>query len=680
MLICRMIDWEETRSGLRVSDRRAGTLEISAPDWERRQVPARLPRPVDVAVSGQASRLGIEGPLSGVVRLDGATAAHADGVDLPTGRYLADVDAPIATAIRFDGPATIHADDALELSFADRRPVTLGFRGSLRRPRATLELPPTPTGFATALSHLHAAHGTSGPDRSLPWVRAHPPRLEYADECHVPERVREDTFETGIELRVPDDLTSVLVVAPLAYYLQASVEVTDRDAATLVAPAVDVERHLGKLPSLEERVASVLQRAFYLDCLVRRTEPVHADYVPDLDRGRLAEASPAERLRAYLSIPEDDLSLPDWHLASYVPPTPDAARALPYLLDRLSLIYRPRTRPLDRKELLKRSLTDFYRLPAHTRPIRSADVVSAELGDARSHAWLDDSTPIDVFDASTTAFEHGLSRSGIGEDGRLSFVVVRNDREMDDEHAEVARIYEERAAGLPIDVTAYKGLSCAELATLFGEPHAFVHYIGHCDVDGLRCTDGSLSAESLSESAVRTFFLNACGTYHEGRTLVDRGSVAGGVTFSKVLNEQATTVGTTFARLLLLGFSIDRAMQLARRRIMMGKNYAVVGDGTYVLAERAEWNPATLEVEPADDGYALSYDVQPLRSVGGVYRSAFPNADRPRLVGTPTTTVVAREVLYDYLKELSIPIVYDGQFFWPRELRSHLDCDKSGGS
>ncbi|MFL9709077.1 hypothetical protein, partial [Aeromonas veronii] len=64
---------------------------------------------------------------------------------LPSDAYLLDVPAPIETAVRFDGSATISSPQrSLELSFADRQSVTLGFRSPFRRPESTITIPPTP--------------------------------------------------------------------------------------------------------------------------------------------------------------------------------------------------------------------------------------------------------------------------------------------------------------------------------------------------------------------------------------------------------------------------------------------------------------------------------------------------------------------------------------------------------
>ncbi|MCL7417419.1 MAG: hypothetical protein M8354_06220, partial [Halalkalicoccus sp.] len=358
----------------------------------------------------------------------------------------------------------------------------------------------------------------------------------------------------------------------------------------------------------------------------------------------------------------------EWHLATYLPAESEAARALPYALDRLSLIRPPETRPLDGKELLRRSLTDFYR--RGDRQSVSIDAVTPVLGPARSHAWLDETVPIDVFNARTEAFENGLS--GLDTDGRLPFIVVQNDPEMGEEYAEVARIYEDHAADLPIDVTAHRNLTCEELSAVFQRPSAFVHYVGHCDKEGLRCTDGNLSVEEIPESNAQTFFLNACGTFYEGEALVERGSVAGGVTFSKVLNEQAATVGTTFARLLVYGFSIDRAMSLARRQIMMGKNYAVVGDGTHVLGGRRDRHPGTLLAEPTDEGFSVTYDVLPNWTAGGWYYPREVGADTPHLTGTTTESTLDRSSLLAVVESTDAPVIYDGRFFWPEDLASHL--------
>ncbi|MEM4780426.1 MAG: hypothetical protein QXG03_02510, partial [Halalkalicoccus sp.] len=668
--LCRnMIDWEVTTAGLRVSDTRAA-VEIAAPDWGEFYSGGTLPRPVDTTVSGQVSKLGFGTPRATVTSLTGENTRTQIGdarTDLPPDTYVLDVPAPIETAVCFDGPATIGAPErSLELSFVGRQSVTLGFRSPFRRPDRTIEIPPTPAGLARAVSHLHAGFETTGPEKSLPALRGHPARIEVGNRVEIPETVAEATADTGIELRVPPEFESILAVSPLAYYLQARLTTETGVTPTIDAPGL-THRFEG---DLADEVASLLRRVFYLDCCVREAGPPLSGLpsIETLGLDRTALSDPVRRLAAYLELDAASCSPPEWHLATYLPANPEGARALPYALDRLSLIYPPKTGQLDEKELLHRSLTDFYRTD---RSAASVDVVTPVLGPARSHAWLAESTPIDVFNARTEAFENGLS--GLDTDGRLPFIIVQNDPEMDGEYAEVARIYKEHAADLPIDVTVHRRLTKAELSAVFERPSAFVHYVGHCDRAGLRCTDGNLSAESIPESNARTFFLNACGSFYEGEALVERGSVAGGVTFSKVLNEQAATVGTTFARLLVHGFSIDRAMQLARRRIMMGKNYAVVGDGTHVLGGRRDRHPGTLTVEPADEAFSVGYDVLPNWTAGGWYVPQGVGVDTPHLHGTTTESVLDRVAFLDLLDSIDAPVVYDGQFFWPEELSAQLD-------
>lgn len=663
-----MIDWEVTTAGLRVSDTRAA-VEIVAPDWGEFYSGGTVPRPVDTTVSGQVSKLGFGTPRATVTSLSGDNTHTAIGdtrTNLPSDAYLIDVPAPIETAVRFDGPATISSPQrSLELSFADRQSVTLGFRSPFRRPESTITIPPTPEGLACAVSHLHAGFETTSPAKSLPALRGHPACIEYGEGTTVPKRIEATTTDTGIELRVPPTFEAILTVSPLAYYLQARVSVEAGATPTISAPGLSYQLD-GDLP---DTVASLLRRVFYLDCCSREAGPTLAGLPAPEKLGLAPDAlsDPIRRLAAYLELDDESLALPEWHLATYLPADPTGARALPYALDRLSLIYPPETRPLDGKELLRRSLTDFYR---GGRRSASVDAIKPVLGPARSHAWFGETIPIDVFNARTEAYENGLS--GLDTDGRLPFTLVQNDPEMDGEYAEVARIYEDHASDLPIDLTVHRQLSCRELATVFERQTAFVHYVGHCDTDGLRCTDGNLSAENITESNAQTFFLNACGSFYEGESLVERGSVAGGVTFSKVLNEQAATVGTTFARLLVYGFSIDRAMQLARRRIMMGKNYAVVGDGTHVLGGRRDRQPGTLTVEPTGETFSIGYDVLPNWTAGGWYFPEGVGDDTPHLHGTTTESDLDRTAFLNLLESVDAPIVYDGRFFWPEELVSSL--------
>jgi hypothetical protein len=121
-------------------------------------------------------------------------------------------------------------------------------------------------------------------------------------------------------IEVPPSLSALFVVAPLAYYLPASVRIADASRPRLCIdgnPRVAFE-------DLEADAATLLRRVFHLDCLVRagppgvgrgdgadRAEQALADV--GLDAESVRPLSPAGRLDRYLAAWEetDGLALPD---------------------------------------------------------------------------------------------------------------------------------------------------------------------------------------------------------------------------------------------------------------------------------------------------------------------------------------------------------------------------------
>ena len=415
----------------------------------------------------------------------------------------------------------------------------------------------------------------------------------------------------------------------------------DRDAAREaldVAPDTDLVFSLGVL---KERKGYHYLVEAVADLVERRAETLRATL--DADAAALAE------------------HLPEWHLAAYVDPGHENVPALSHLLEDLAVVYLARAEPLDERGLLKRALDDFYRAPEG--PIANVDMVAPTLEDADLHAWLADGVPVEAFTPTAAAYEHRLERSTATEP--LDVAVVLNDAAMVAEHDEVGRIY--RDADRAADVVVYEDIPTASLARVFEDDHDFVHFIGHCEEGGLRCPDGLLDIASLCSVGARTFFLNACGSFYQGHALVERGSVAGAVTLRGVLNEPAARVGTTFARLLIEGFCIGRALSLARRRITMSTDYVAVGDGTYALA--SDESPLA-SLDRVADGYHVEYTVPATRHVGSYFEDPFDGCERLR--GTAATATVSPGDLPGVLDMLDCPVVYDGELRWSRDLAAIL--------
>jgi hypothetical protein len=700
-----MIEWEETESGLRVYDRTKTEVSVETDGWETTDADQDIDRPLDETVSGYVSEIRLPAALVKVTDLSsGEEYEHggdAESLDLPESEYRLNIELNIKTYLQFTGAVTIEktADfNELYISFPEHSQVTFGFRSFHKQPADTLTVPPTPEGVATAVTHLSSVFKTTSPMRSYPTLRGHPPKIELGGDVDVPEPVREEQADVGIELIVPESFQYVFVAAPLAYYLQAELTVEDRRTPVLRAPEAGVEHRFTPFPGFQHEIVEMLRRVFFMDCLVRNAGEYSWDLAElsllddiGVDPEVIYEASPAEQLATYLDAPYEriDGDLPEWHLATHVEPVPDNVTALPFLLNSLSIIYHPESSDLEKDRLLNKSIDDFYRAEVSdgrtpkpdtalartgTGPVESVDRRDPILHEGRVNGWLADGVPIDVFKAVPEAYENRFDYIDQSE-GDIDVTVILNDDEMASEHETVAGIYDERAKSLPIDVTVHEHLTKAELADVFESSHDFVHYIGHCEEAGLRCSNGNLSISNIEKSDVQTFFLNACGSYYEGRDLVEKGSVAGAVTFTKVLNKQAAKVGVAFARLLINGYDIAHAIQLARRRIMMGKDYAVVGDGTHQLTQADNRIPTLGTITEADGEYAVEYNSLTINHLGGCYQVYLPDSDKLRLHGNNSTFHLSESNLLSFLERAKMPFIYDGDLYWSKELTEKLRTD-----
>jgi hypothetical protein len=496
--------------------------------------------------------------------------------------------------------------------------------------------------------------------------------LETAASTNIPEEIRDAKPDTGIELVVPECVETLFVAAPLAYYLGADVRLGNGDQPHLTIPEEDTVHSFSPLPVFQDEVASLLQRLFYLDCVTRRGDPVQDPALLEacsLDPETIRALPPAKRLQRYLDTPTDAVTAaaPDWHLSTHTAPSIGRAHCLPFLLEKLSLIYLPDGLSVDRKDLLEKTLTETAKTRGNAV---SPDMVQPNGGTGRVRGWLAPGTPIDAFKTIPLAYEN-QQRYWERQSERLSLTVVLNDKNMHKECTDATETY--RAATVPMDVTVQNGLTTSNLASVFESDTDFVHYIGHCEDEGLRCPDGELDIYSLSDVQIQTFFLNACGSYEQGLKLIHRGAIAGGVTHTDVLDRHASLVGTAFGRLLSHGFTIQRALQLARQRIMMCKDYAAVGDGTYTLGPETS-EPILLRVTETDRGYDVTCEVLSPTAAGANYQ--LPVGDRVALNGTEAEVSVSRSELIDALESTEMPVMFGTEFYWSDMLAKALTAER----
>jgi hypothetical protein len=635
-----MVEWAATDDRLHVFGERA-TVAIGVDGWRPGGDPPTLGSRVDAVAVGSAH--GLRLPDGSPLLVDGEQ--RVAGERLSGGAHEVAVDAALETSVAFEGPAALEGDEEPWLRFPERTAVTVGFRESLP-PRETVTIPATASGLARAVTVAARTHETDGPERSHPGYRPRTPRVTFGGDAVDP-----DPVPGAPTVTVRADPAAVLVAAPLSYYLGADLEV---EAGPPTVRHDGFEHEFGRLPAFAEEAGDLLRRLCGLDVRLRsvpgETGPLSVDVG---DAERLREATPTERLRAVLSA--DAPSGPTWPLVTYVDDEVRNGRYLPFLLDRLSLVHPAEASELDPQALLKRSLDEFFR-----GETASVEAVDPSLTDSRFHAWRGEGTPVEAF----TLLGDGGRRTG----ETFEVAVVCNDEAMRSEGS-VADVYRRRLANRDVDVRVHDRLPTAELAALFERSTDLVHFIGHCEVGGLVCPDGHLAAADIDACGADAFFLNACGSYHEGYDLVRRGASVGAVTLTAVLDDQAVSVGTAFAELLADGFTFDRALTMARGEILASRDYAVVGDGTHRL--RPPRGVADVfEVKSMDDGFSVGYDATPPDGAGRRYVDPFDGAEHP--CGTTTRATLGRAELRELLERYASPVRYEGQLRWTDEVAREL--------
>ena len=244
---------------------------------------------------------------------------------------------------------------------------------------------------------------------------------------------------------------------------------------------------------------------------------------------------------------------------------------------------------------------------------------------------------------------------------------------MEEEKSVVEEKYGDRSKELSINLQIVKNTTKEKLQNIFQSNYDFVHYIGHCTREGLGCVDGYLSCSTPDICQIKTFFLNACGSFEQGRKLIDRGSVGGVVTRNRVLNREATRIGSTFANLVIHGFDIEQSLKIASKKSITNHEYFVIGDGTYRLTQGDDPDPSIIKINPiGNDTFHVTDDNNSIRGIGICKQTDLSNEDKYMLVGNSTTVEMARKDLIDNIKNINEPIIFNGTYYWSDDLRIKL--------
>ncbi|MFP9191893.1 hypothetical protein ACLI4Q_09580 [Natrialbaceae archaeon A-CW1-1] len=686
MIDSNLLSIESTDTTLDVTDIAGNDLSFGLTGWDPIEDGYDLEKPIDGHVSGRLSELRY--PLQNVFwveRLDGefygtdanhdhepvqsteVNAGDTTRLALPAGQYLCRLEQSFFVYIRFDGSATItnRPGSSLVLSFPHPTTVSIGFKTSLEYPRHELTIEPTTRGIATALSHMSASISTISVDRVHRNYRGYPPLISVGEETVVPPDVVDATPDTGIELRVPDRLEFLFPAAPLAYYLGATVTITDEPAPVLAIPNADVSYEFDPLPAFEHQSIDMLRRVFFLDMLTSwvpdlELSVVEATTLEDagIDLKPLFDAPIASRLEHYLSLPAAtiDSVLPPWPYRMTVEPNVECVAQLPHLLNDMAAIELPNGGSTETIVSTESPVADeLHNITRMRGSLSCSNTMATDLEAADETA---------SFVSMPSAYENRLRY--LSEERQLYSVVVVFARSLSEETKEevIERYARRDEIGSP-HVRRLDDPNRSQLREAFREGADFLQFVGHADDDGLHCRDGVLEPASLSTNNVQLFQLETTDGSDVALNLIETGSVAGVVATPE--SPDSDRVPTLIGELVLYGQSIATAAECRRRLSPTPPStQTVVGDGAHRFSTK--WLPRPIHVlEPYQNGERARMTVVPF-SIDPVGAHWYPNLGaEKRFQPAVLSYDLETADLIDSLDGIPHPIYFAGRCYWPEE-------------
>jgi hypothetical protein len=547
---------------------------------------------------------------SDLIRLEGtAYLAHGEGLSqlealrpgtrrVETGRMII-VDGQDTTA--FVMPAThcmlCIGAGSVEITFQDRKDIAT-VRLHKKDGREAYTSPDISCIF-NCISDICSNHAISSPDKSNPLLRGAPPSIRVMEGFEGRYRDRR-----AFSFHLPRDLRYLYSAAPLAYYLGASVEEGDR-------PYITFEGHermlLPTSRNFEAYAGEALCRTFYMDCAVRY-EASSGNALPGVDlwglfgysAGEIFDMSMEERFLLYANS-RHRAPYPMWHMASYLDPVPSSVEALPFLLRSLSAVYSPEYRPASEREIVESSYRAFMGQGSSTAqyPEHARSIVMPSLHSASSQYWFSKGYPVDATKTNAAAFENRL-RFDIARGRKASVGIICNEGSMEGEIRDIVR----EMAGRRCEVEVLRNVGVREFADAFAAGYQVVQFIGHCDANGFKCSDGFARAADIAENNTPMFFFNSCSCHSEAMHLIENGSVCGIATMFRVIDEIAIDMCQNFYYMFGAGYSAHTSLNAAKACSTLGKEYMLLGDGSYTCFGSHEARPF-FEILRREGGYAL---------------------------------------------------------------------------
>ena len=591
---------------LRVRDLIEGKEMVVEADREIDPVPALTDLfvfPVDRAVSFETESIHL--PSHGIVQLYGEDGEYLekllDPVEYPRSTYLFDVVGDVRTYIRVEGVGFATSgrndDDSFTIEFDDLATVTAGSRSLHTRPEGTIVVPDEPTAAMEAISHLGSSIKEFSAERSWPTLRGHPPRTRRGDRLEIPDSIR--CPETGVRLEVPPAYSEIYRIAPLGFYLGASVEPGDEAAIHLENGYTEPLRSSGR--SLSETVEELLKRCLLLDSLVRiggyipsrRLE--YEELGPDLPfyPPNLYDATLSEQLLEYLEVERSVLEpyFPTWSTTAVLRPDPADVELLPYLAHTLSPIRVSET-PVVGSDGEENSKTVPYSRLNGRIPDFSAD------GNVPS--MRRESLPPNTGLLNAETYENALDLPP-APPGEATVALVTDCPERGHRWREKLEGLADSVAGIDAVETIVRP-ERERFRALFGGEYDMVYVALPAKNDEVMCVDGTLRVSEIEDVRVRSVLFEDGPSVQAIASVIRNGGVAGAVIAGAVSVDQLRE----FLEALGIGLSLGQSVRVSS----FGDQYEVrfVGDPGHplVVGQRSS-APHVVNFEPVDvDQYTVT--------------------------------------------------------------------------